>query len=143
VVWRVSLVYVSKREQPIVLCCEVIGERGSQSPAPDDYHALSLLQTNSVYRLALPVQRHDIPGSNFPSDPFAYYDWTDSALYEFSVEAATGTLTQVGRLVSADHSAQVPYSVRSLAQSRAFIHDDAVYWYVFNEEEILSGVWGE
>lgn len=141
---KIALFDVSDTENPIELDSEIVGKRGSHSPALRDHHALTLLKTDNEYRLALPIQRHSThsPGT-IEGAPWAYYDWSDSALYEFSVDIAAGSLSPVGKIVAQQRSDEVMYPTVYLDRSRAIIHDDAVFFQLKGQDGFLSGPWGQ
>lgn len=142
---KIALFDVGDATNPVELDSAVIGKRGSFSPAMYDQHALTLLQTDTEYRLALPVQRHsELPSGSDPTDPWAFYDWSESALFQFAVDPVGGSITQVGKLVSEQPTAEQPYPTYNFHESRSVIHDDAIYFVrSANEAAVLPGRWGE
>lgn len=132
---KVALYDVSDIGNPVEVSKTVIGERGTYSPAEYNYRALTLLEREGDYRVALPIQRYATPRNG-------YFEWTDSALYEFFVDTAAKSLNQEARIVSETRSDQTPYPVRSINNSRAVIHDDAVYFVVGDNADVLSALWG-
>lgn len=141
---KIALFDVADAGNPVELDSTVIGKRGSSSPAQYDHRALTLLQTDSEYRLALPIQRHNVlPQGSDPQDPWAFYDWSESALFQFSVDPAGGSITQVGKLVSETPTEGQPYPTYNFHESRSVIHNDAVYFVLNSSATVLAGRWGE
>ena len=136
---KIALFDVANLADPVELASEEIGKRGSYSPALDDHHALTLLETGGLYRLALPVTRHE--EEREPGQPWAWYDWTDDALHQFEVNPATGSLLRRGVLVSEQRSDNQPWPSYGLHDSRAVLHDDAVFF--ITRDQLLTGHWGE
>ncbi len=129
---------------PVSMGTVEIGRRGSYSPALDDHHALTLLQTEDGYRATIPVQRHEAPnrwGGDPVEDPWYYYDWSDTGLYMFDVDGATGELSAAGALIVEQPSKEFPYSQSNLYRSRGVLHDDAVYF--VHDGKVWSGTWGD
>ncbi|MDX1735409.1 MAG: beta-propeller domain-containing protein, partial [Halioglobus sp.] len=141
---KIALFDVANLGDPVELGSDIVGKRGSYSPALGDHHALTLLENDGGYRLAVPISRHAFlqPGGN-PADPWTWYGWSDSALYQYSVDTAAGTLRRVGTLVSEQRSEGQEWPLRDLYRSRSVIHDDAVYFLLQNSADVLSALWGE
>lgn len=141
---KVALFDVADAENPIELASEIIGKRGSDSPALQDHHALTLLQGEGEVRFAIPIQTNStLSGDGNPNFASTYYEWTESALHEFSVNTAARTLTPVGKIVAAVRGGEVTHPSVTLIQSRSFIHNNAVFYSLRNKEEVLSGFWGQ
>ncbi|GAB5450877.1 MAG: hypothetical protein Hals2KO_12050 [Halioglobus sp.] len=136
---KVALFNVADITNPIELSSQEIGKRGSYSPALDDHHALTLLEADGVYRLALPVARHD--EDNVGNTPFPWYGWSDNALHQFEIDPATGSLEHRGSLISEQHSAEQPWPNQSLYNSRSVLHDEAVFF--VTQPDVVVGRWGE
>jgi hypothetical protein len=118
----------------------IIGLTGSSSPALYNYHSLSLLQTDTDYRLAIPISRH-APGSHDSNpNPTDYQPWADDGLYMFDIDPSTGTLTERGKLIL-DRANEQPYSNLNLYESRSILHNEAVFF--IGDGEVNSLFWGE
>lgn len=140
---KVALFDVSDTQNPVELDSEVIGKRGTFGPALYDYQALSLLGTSDGYRLAMPVQRHErLRDGGNPNDPFEYYDWSDSSLYQFDIDAVGGSITTAGKLVVEQYSGDVPFPSFGLDLSRSVLHEDAVFFTVFGQPDVYVQRWG-
>lgn len=137
---KVALFDVSNAEQPIELSSEVVGRRGTNSPALYDHRALTLLQTMEGYRLALPIERHGIAGGG--GLPSLYFPWSESSLYQFEVDSNAGSLSRVGKIVAAQASDEISFPNIRLTSARAFLNGEAVFLSVPGSEEILTGMWG-
>ena len=139
---KLSLFDVADITAPAELASAVIGQRGSHSAAQHNHHALSLLRVEDNYRVALPIQRHDIlAAGQDPADPWAWYDWSDSGLYQFEVDPVAGSLTHVGTLVSEQSSQSQPWPLLELYQSRSVLHNDAVFF--VQPPNVISALWGK
>jgi beta propeller domain-containing protein len=133
---KVALFNVTNIDNPIELASETIGRRGSGSPALYDHHALTLLETDNIWRLALPVSR--FAEEQYESSP--WYDWSDDGLYLFEVNTATGSLVRSGTLISEQRSDSQQWPTKSLYGSRSVLHDDAVFFIL--GQDVLTGTWG-
>ncbi|QEP42190.1 hypothetical protein D5085_02980 [Ectothiorhodospiraceae bacterium BW-2] len=129
----------------------VIGKRGSESVANFDHHGVTWLSDNSsehrIGRLAIPIQQHDQPSPySDATQPWAWYDWSQTALYQFEVsteaDSTTPTLTQLGTLISeaATTSAQ-SYPTQHLADQRSRIVAETIH-YIYGDR-VMSATWGE
>jgi uncharacterized secreted protein with C-terminal beta-propeller domain len=136
---KVALFNVGDIANPVELASEVIGKRGSYSPALDNHHTLTLLQTDGIFRLALPITRHDEGEAEL--DPWTFYDWSDDGLYQFEADPSSGSLALRGVLISEQRTDEQPWPSIGLHNSRSVIHDDAVFF--ITERDVLSGKWGE
>ncbi|CAA0081514.1 Uncharacterised protein [Halioglobus japonicus] len=136
---KVALFNVTNINNPIEVASETIGRRGSYSPALFDHHALTLLPSGDNWRLALPVSRHDEEPTQPQNTP--WYEWSDSGLYMFEVNAATGSLTRSGTLISEQRSDSQQWPLQEIYDSRSVLHDDAVFFIYAGD--VLSGNWGQ
>lgn len=127
---KVALFNVADITSPVELQSIVIGKRGSSSPANGNYHALTLLETEGVYRAAIPIQRHATPagsGDNI-DDPWYWYDWTESGLFKFEINPGTGSLSHIGTLVTEQRSDDQRWPNYDLHTGRSVIHGDSVFF---------------
>lgn len=139
---KLSLFNVTNLENPVELDSEVIGKRGSYSPALDDHHSLTLLERDGGYRVAIPIQRHaELRQGDDGLNPWTWYDWSDSGLYQFEIGPATGSLVQVGSLITETRSEERQWPFYSLYGSRSVLHDEAVFFVQL--PSVWSGFWGE
>lgn len=141
---KVALFNVADVAAPIELGSEVIGRRGSYSPALDDHHAFSLLEVDGRYRAAIPVERHDTlqEAEDVPvEDPWYWYAWSDSGLYQFDIDPSSGSLSRAGALIieSRDDDRQFPRY--DLYESRGVLHEDAVFF--VRAPMVWAGRWGD
>jgi hypothetical protein len=137
---KLALFDVSNLGAPIILDERIIGQTGSSSPALYNYHSLSLLQTDTDYRLAIPISRH-APGSHDSNpNPTDYQPWADDGLYMFDIDPSAGTLTERGKLIL-DRANEQPYSNLNLYESRSILHNEAVFF--IGDGEVNSLFWGE
>lgn len=139
---KVGLFDVSDISAPIELGNVVVGKRGSSSPAQHNYHALTVHERNGVYRVAMPIDRHTtLPeGDDDQSDPAYWYSWTDSGLFKFEVEPATGSIETLPPLVSEARDEQQFWPAYSAYTSRAIVHGDTVFF--TQESRVLVEEWG-
>ena len=93
------------------------------------------------FRAAIPVQRHEfLPPGAEESYPWTYYDWSDSALYLFDIDRASGELNLINSLVTEQRSEQQPWPQYNLYGSRSVIHEDAVFF--IQPPKLWSFLWG-
>ncbi len=141
---KVALFDVANVAAPVSLGEVVIGKRGSYSPALNNHHALTLLNVDGIYRAAIPIQRHETVtvGVEDPGNPWQWYDWSDSGLYMFDINPASGSLAHSGTLIVAEReSDEYPYYSGSLYGSRSVIHNEAVFF--LYSGEVAAQFWGE
>lgn len=139
---KVSLFNVADLDNPVELGTEIIGRRGSYSPAMHDHHALTLLETQDGYRAAIPVQRHEyLHPDTQENDPWTWYDWSDSGLYQFEINPASGELALSGKLITEQRSEDKPWPQYNLYGSRSVIHGDAVFFVQL--PDVWSSAWGQ
>ncbi|PIE38815.1 MAG: hypothetical protein CSA53_03750 [Gammaproteobacteria bacterium] len=139
---KVVLFDVTNITAPVVVNDFIIGKRGSRSAAEYDHLALSVLQTEEGYRIALPVERHDKPiDQGGATPPSAWHQWSESALYLFSLSTATGELSLDNKIIAASIDPDFDGSSvqRSLYRSRSVIHNDAVFFSL--PPRLLGGRW--
>jgi len=127
---KVGLFDVSDITAPVELGSQVIGLRGSYSPAQYDHHALTVHAADANYRVALPVIRHAQAreGDDNVSDPRYWYDWSDSGLYQFDIEPGTGGLQLRDTVIVDQRTEKQHWPSFDLYDSRSFIHDDALFF---------------
>lgn len=128
---KVELYDVSNIAQPLSRGSAVLGGPGSYSEAVYERHAFSYLAGNDD------VDRFTIPANLFASD--GSYQFLGSALHLFEIRdkslPALATLNSVGSIQPPD-TGQPPEWVE---RSRAFIHDDAVFY--VRDEEVWAAMW--
>lgn len=137
---KIVLFDVSDIAKPVVVNDFIIGKRGSSSPAEYDHLALSVLPTDEGYRIALPIARHDKLNDNADTaNP--WYEWSESALFLFSLSTSTGELSLDNKIVAASTAPTFngPTAQQALYRSRSIIHNDTVYFSL--PPNILSDNW--
>ncbi len=127
---KLALFDVADVTMPVSLAEVVVGKRGSYSPALDNYHALTLIEVDGHYRAAVPIQRNEElqDQGGEVTDPGYYYGWSDNGLYLFDIDPVAGSLILSDSLIIEKSSAQQPYSLSGLYNSRSVLHDDAVFF---------------
>jgi hypothetical protein len=138
---KLALFDVSNLGAPIILDERIIGQTGSSSPALYNYHSLSLLQTDTDYRLAIPISRHAPDPLVGNPNVIDYQPWADDGLYMFDVDPNAGTLTDRGKLILDRENEQQPYSNLNLYESRSILHNEAVFF--IGDGEVHSLFWGD
>lgn len=128
---KIELYDVSNIAQPLSRGSAVIGARGSYSEAIYDRHAFT-------YQADVDgVDRFTIPANVFADD--GTYRFLGSALYLFEIRdknmPALASLNSVGS-IDPPNSGQDPDWVQ---RSRAFIHDDTVYY--VRDEKVWAAFW--
>jgi hypothetical protein len=73
-------------------------------------------------------------------EPWSYYSWSDTGLYQFELNPSTGSLDAVGALIIDQPSEEMPYS-SGVYESRSVLHDEAVFF--INAGEAWSQLWGQ
>ncbi len=141
---KVALFNVADLSSPVSQGEIVVGKRGSYSAALYDYHALTLLETNDSYRVAIPIVRHEQEqtenGETGTSNPWYYYGWSDTGLYMFDIDPAAGALALSGTLVVNKPTPENPYDSNNY-NSRSVLHDDAVFY--ISGTMVLAHRWGQ
>jgi hypothetical protein len=140
---KVALFDVSDISTPLELGSEVIGKRGSSSPALSDHHALTLLATEGLFRAAIPVVRHAEPATQGVdiTDPAYWYGWSDSGLYEFAIDPSSGALQLEGSLIVEQQTPDQPWPQYDSYRSRSVLHDDAVFF--ISGSRVWTHHWGK
>jgi hypothetical protein len=138
---KLALFDVADVTAPVNLAEVVVGKRGSYSPALDNHHALTLIEVDGHYRAAVPIQRNEelqAQGGEV-TDPGYYYGWSDNGLYLFDIDPVAGSLILSDSLIIEKSSAQQPYSLSGLYNSRSVLHDDAVFF--IDRGTVWSSLW--
>ena len=136
---NVRLFDVSDPSQLSVLADIKIGGRGTESPLTWDPHALSVLETNGIHHIAIPV---DLRGasSDERTDPFAYQPWIESALYLFEADSAAQTLNMTGKVIGENHDTGERYHSGCCSWSaRSVIDGDTVHY--LNKNNLITSLW--
>ena len=129
---KVELFDVSNIAQPLSRGSAVIGGRGSYSEALYDRHAFTYqADIEGVDRFTIPAMVYAMDGS---------WQYLGNALYLFEIRdkdmPALTALNRVGRIEPPSLNPNAPDWV---ARSRAFIHDDTVYY--IRDETVWSAFW--
>jgi uncharacterized secreted protein with C-terminal beta-propeller domain len=130
---RLALFDVSTLGRPRELGGITLGGRGSWSEARNDRHAFTYLaDVASVDRFAIPVNLFSEDG---------LFRFQESALNLFEIRnkatANLASLQAVGKIVARNNTAQKPAT--PIVQSRAFIHDNAVFYIA--DDEVWGAMW--
>jgi uncharacterized secreted protein with C-terminal beta-propeller domain len=139
---KMEVFNVADINSPVSMGVIEIGKRGSSSPALDDHHALTLLETEDGFRAAIPVQRNEATTDwgGDPSDPWYWYGWSDTGLHMFDIDGASGALSAAGSMIVEQPSEDQNYSDVNLYRSRSVFHDEAVYF--IHGAQVWSANWG-
>ena len=129
---KVELFDVSNIAQPLSRGSAVIGGRGSHSEALYDRHAFTYqADINGIDRFTIPAQVYAADGS---------WQYLGAALYLFEIRdkdmPAFTALNRVGEIQPPSLDPNMPAWVE---RSRAFIHDDTVYY--VRDEEVWAASW--
>jgi hypothetical protein len=127
---KLELFDVSNITQPMSLGSELLGGSGSYSEARYDRHAFTYqADVNGVDRLTIPAEVYTSDGSGF----------AESGLFLFEIrdkdQPALATLNPVGSIIPPTDGFDSPHVERS----RAFIHDDTVYY--IRDETVWAASW--
>ncbi len=130
---KLELFDVSNIAQPLSRGSATIGGLGSYSEARHNRHAFTYqAEANGRDRFTIPADVYATDGS---------YEYEGSALYLFEILDKTlpalATLNSVGAIEPPRFGPNAPVWVE---RSRAFIHDDTVYY--VRDEEVWSANWG-
>ncbi|MDM8538722.1 beta-propeller domain-containing protein, partial [Desulfobacterales bacterium HSG17] len=120
---KLSLFDVSNPANPYEKDSVIIGKRGTDAGALYDHHAMAYLPpaNGQPARLALPIRMNDTyPDYNYfkPSDPSAWYDWTQTGLYMF--EIGTSDISNAGQMIVSGPSQETPTDMMILLQTVQF-----------------------
>ncbi|NOT86542.1 MAG: hypothetical protein HOP02_17555, partial [Methylococcaceae bacterium] len=108
---KLSLFDVSAKDKFKEIESVIIGKRGTESSALHDHHALAWLGVASKGTLSIPIQLSNnlMPSTrlqSYPKDyytlPSAYYDWTHTGLYTFTIDATANPAIKLNRRLIAE-----------------------------------------
>jgi len=128
---KLELFDVSNIAQPLSRGSTTLGGRGSYSEARYDRHAFTYqFDVNGIDRFTIPAEVYASDGS---------YRFVESGLFLFEIRdkdmPALASLNSVGSIVPPRAGIEIPYVNRS----RAFIHDDTVYY--IRDETVWAASW--
>ena len=144
---KLSLFDVSSKATLREIESVVIGKRGTESGALYDHHALAWLATgDSKGTLAIPIQLNNnlLPSSqlqyyantnDYYNSPSAYYDWTHTGLYTFTIDATANPAIKLNRRLIANvndpltyNNGMGTYNDRAVIQGNTlhYVHDNRV-----------------
>lgn len=129
---KVELFDVSNIAQPLSRGSSVIGGQGSYSEALYDRHAFTYqADVDGIDRFALPAQVYAEDGS---------WQYLGAALYLFEIrDKDLPALTALNRVGEIEPPAADPNAPDWIERSRAFIHDDTVFY--VRDENVWSAFW--
>jgi hypothetical protein len=128
---KLELFDVSNISQPLSRGSTLLGGRGSHSEARYDRHAFTYqADVNGIDRFTIPAEVYASDGS---------FQYVESGLFLFEIRdkdrPALASLNSVGSIVPPRTGITIPYVQRS----RAFIHDDTVYY--IRDETVWAASW--
>jgi uncharacterized secreted protein with C-terminal beta-propeller domain len=128
---KLELFDVSNLAQPLSRGSATLGGRGSYSEARYDRHAFTYqFDVNGIDRFTIPAEVYSSDGS---------YQFVESGLFLFEIRdkdmPALASVNSVGSIVPPRDGSTIPYVDRS----RAFIHDDTVYY--IRDETVWAASW--
>lgn len=128
---KLELFDVSNISQPLSRGSTTLGGSGSHSEARYDRHAFTYQSdVNGIDRFTIPANVYASDGS---------FQFVESGLFLFEVrdkdQPALASLSSVGSIVPPRPEVEIPYVERS----RAFIHDDTVYY--IRDEAVWAANW--
>ncbi len=128
---KLELFDVSNIAQPLSRGSATLGGRGSYSEARYDRHAFTYQSdVNGVDRFTIPAEIYASDGS---------YQFLESGLFLFEIRdkdmPALSSLNSVGSIVPPRPGIEIPY----VSRSRAFIHNDTVYY--IRDETVWAASW--
>jgi hypothetical protein len=128
---KLELFDVSNIAQPLSRGSATLGGRGSYSEARYDRHAFTYQSdVNGIDRFTIPAEIYASDGS---------YQFVESGLFLFEIRdkdmPALSSLNSVGSIVPPRPGIEIPY----VSRSRAFIHNDTVYY--IRDETVWAASW--
>ena len=128
---KLELFDVSNIAQPLSRGSATLGGRGSYSEARYDRHAFTYqADVNGIDRFTIPAEVYASDGS---------YQFVESGLFLFEIRdkdmPALSSLNSVGSIVPPRPGIEIPY----VSRSRAFIHNDTVYY--IRDETVWAASW--
>jgi len=128
---KLELFDVSNISQPLSRGSTLLGGRGSHSEATYNRHAFTYqADVNGIDRFTIPAEVYASDGS---------FRFVESGLFLFEIRdkdrPALASLNSVGSIVPPRTGITIPYVQRS----RAFIHDDTVYY--IRDETVWAASW--
>ena len=128
---KLELFDVSNIAQPLSRGSATLGGRGSYSEARYDRHAFTYqADVNGVDRFTIPAEIYASDGT---------YQFVESGLFLFEIRdkdmPALSSLNSVGSIVPPRPGIEIPY----VSRSRAFIHNDTVYY--IRDEMVWAASW--
>ncbi len=128
---KIELFDVSVMTQPLSRGSALLGGRGSRSEARYDRHAFTYQNdVNGIDRFTIPAEVYADDGS---------YRFVESGLFLFEIRdkdrPALASLNSVGAIVPPGDGTTNRY----VSRSRAFIHNDTVYY--IRDEVVWSALW--
>ena len=129
---KVELFDVSNIAQPLSRGSAVVGGRGSYSEALYDRHAFTYqADVNGVDRFTIPAQVYAANGS---------WEYLGAALYLFEIrDKDMPAVTAMNRVGEIEPPSLNPNAPDWVERSRAYIHDDTVYY--IRDENVWSAFW--
>ncbi len=128
---KLELYDVSDIERPLSRGSALLGGRGSYSEAIYDRHAFTYqADVDGIDRFTIPAQVYGADGQ---------FDLSESGLYLFEIhdksQPGLASLNAAGAILPARDGITIPY----VSRSRAFIHDDTVYY--IRDEDVWAAFW--
>ncbi|MBU0484123.1 MAG: beta-propeller domain-containing protein [Proteobacteria bacterium] len=142
---KLTLFDISEADNPTELQSLTFGKRGSDCTVLYDHHGFSSLQPDpvgSTVRFALPISRNTgTPSYGYPSDPWTYYDWTDTGLHLFEIDtaAATPAITTIGSIIAEAAHGPSDYPQNSVQNDRSILTTTGVHY--IHGEQVWSAEW--
>ncbi|MDJ0710615.1 MAG: beta-propeller domain-containing protein [Woeseiaceae bacterium] len=129
---KVELFDVSNIAQPLSRGSAVIGGRGSHSEATYDRHAFTYqADVNGTDRFTIPANVYAADGS---------WNYLGAALYLFEIlDKDMPALTSLNRVGAIEPPSLDPNAPDWVGRSRAFIHNDTVYY--VRDEDVWAAFW--
>ena len=129
---KIELFDVSNIAQPLSRGRAVIGGRGSHSEALYDRHAFTYqADVDGIDRFTIPAHVYAADGS---------WQYRGSALYLFEIlDKNMPALTALNRVGAIEPPSVSPDAPDWIERSRAFIHDDTVYY--IRDEDVWAAFW--
>lgn len=149
---KLSLFDVSSKDNLREIESVVLGKRGTESSVLSDHHALAWLpsQENNKATLTIPVQLHDRKSENnftVYDHPSAYYDWTHTGLYTFTINTGDNPgIVTAGQLITdtlpekcKDKNSYCSFSGQYTYNDRAVIQGETIH-YIHNNTVVSSKI---
>lgn len=134
---KLSLIDVTDPSNPKEADKVIIGKRGTESAALHSHHAVTTLNVNQTYQVAIPVDLHEEePQEKGSPVASTYYGYTHTGLYRFNIDINNQTIRKIPAMIIDNQ--KTPYWGDS-SNDRSVIIKDTVFF--MHDGEIWTQDW--